>query len=114
MENTIEEINNNIEEQNKTEQTNDSPNIEMTEEEAKVASKNVSKLLDFMNQYKSPQVRLQEKIDKYKKEYDELADDNYKKAQLDTKIKRLEKKLHPDVFWDSSKKGTYKKDKEIK
>lgn len=37
----------------------------------------------------------------------------YKKNQLKSKIYKLKKKYQPNVFWDSSIKGTYKKPIEV-
>ena len=49
------------------------------------------------------------KIIKLKEKFDKETN-LYKKAQIESKIKTLEKKM----FWDSKKDGTYKKDGENK
>lgn len=88
------------------------PKVDLTEEEAKVASENVSKLIDVLDRYKSIDQRRKEKFDKIKKELDELPEGHYKKKQLSFKLLELSKKISPKVFWDSKTKGTYRKKSE--
>lgn len=88
------------------------PKVDLTEEEAKVAAENVSKLIDVLDRYKPISQRRKEKFDKIKKELDELPEGHYKKKQLSFKLLELSKKISPKVFWDSKTKGTYKKKSE--
>ena len=88
------------------------PKIDLTEEEAKVAAENVSKLIDVLDRYKPISQRRKEKFDKIKKELDELPEGHYKKKQLSFKLLELSKKISPKVFWDSKTKGTYRKNSE--
>lgn len=88
------------------------PKVDLTEEEAKVAAENVSKLIDVLNRYKPISQRRKEKFDKIKKELDELPEGHYKKKQLSFKLLELSKKISPKVFWDSKTKGTYRKKSE--
>lgn len=88
------------------------PKIDLTEEEAKVAAENVSKLIDVLDRYKPISQRRKEKFDKMKKELDELPEGHYKKKQLSFKLLELSKKISPKVFWDSKTKGTYRKNSE--
>lgn len=88
------------------------PKVDLTEEEAKVAAENVSKLIDVLDRYKPINQRRKEKFDKIKKELDELPEGHYKKKQLSFKLLELSKKISPKVFWDSKTKGTYKKNSE--
>jgi hypothetical protein len=88
------------------------PKVDLTEEEAKVAAENVSKLIDVLDRYKSIDQRRKEKFDKIKKELDELPEGHYKKKQLSFKLLELSKKISPKVFWDSKTKGTYRKKSE--
>ena len=85
------------------------PKVDLTEEEAKVAAENVSKLIDVLDRYKPISQRRKEKFDKIKKELDELPEGHYKKKQLSFKLLELSKKISPKVFWDSKTKGTYRK-----
>lgn len=89
------------------------PKVELTEEEAKIAAENVKKLMQLMDRYKSPKERQAEKLARWKEEYENMSDDNYKKKQLEMKIAQLDKKLNPTVLWDSSK-GTYIKSEQTK
>lgn len=84
------------------------PKVELTEEEAKIAAENVKQLIQLIDTYKLPRQKREEKLAKWKEEYENMSDDNYKKKQLASKIAWLERKLYPDVLWDSSK-GTYVK-----
>lgn len=88
------------------------PKVDLTEEEAKVAAENVSKLIDVLDRYKPISQRRKEKFDKIKKELDELPEGHYKKKQLSFKLLELSKKISPKVFWDSKTKGTYRKNSE--
>ena len=88
------------------------PKVDLTEEEAKVAAENVSKLIDVLDRYKPINQRRKEKFDKIKKELDELPEGHYKKKQLSFKLLELSKKISPKVFWDSKTKGTYRKKSE--
>lgn len=88
------------------------PKVDLTEEEAKVAAENVSKLIDVLDRYKPISQRRKEKFDKIKKELDELPEEHYKKKQLSFKLLELSKKISPKVFWDSKTKGTYRKKSE--
>lgn len=88
------------------------PKVDLTEEEAKVAAENVSKLIDVLDRYKPINQRRKEKFDKIKKELDELPEGHYKKKQLSFKLLELSKKISPKVFWDSKTKGTYRKNSE--
>ena len=88
------------------------PKVDLTEEEAKVAAENVSKLIDVLDRYKPISQRRKEKFDKIKKELDELPEGHYKKKQLSFKLLELSKKISPKVFWDSKTKGTYRKKSE--
>lgn len=88
------------------------PKVDLTEEEAKVAAENVSKLIDVLDRYKPISQRRKEKFDKMKKELDELPEGHYKKKQLSFKLLELSKKISPKVFWDSKTKGTYRKKSE--
>jgi hypothetical protein len=88
------------------------PKVDLTEEEAKVAAENVSKLIDVLDRYKPINQRRKEKFDKIKKELDELPEEHYKKKQLSFKLLELSKKISPKVFWDSKTKGTYRKNSE--
>lgn len=90
------------------------PKLELTEEEAKIAAENVGQILDVLNQYKSPQEKRKEKFERMKKEQEELPEGHYKKKQLAYKMLALSKKISPNVFWNSSEKGTYRKSKEEK
>src|SRR5574344_1361843 len=81
------------------------PKVDLTEEEAKVAAENVSKLIDVLDRYKPINQRRKEKFDKIKKELDELPAGHYKKKQLSFKLLELSKKISPKVFWDSKTKG---------
>ena len=85
------------------------PKVDLTEEEAKVAAENVSKLIDVLDRYKPISQRRKEKFDKIKKELDELPEGHYKKKQLSFKLLELSKKISPKVFWDSKTKGTDRK-----
>lgn len=85
------------------------PKVDLTEEEAKVAAENVSKLIDALDRYKTIDQRRREKFDKMKKELDELPEGHYKKKQLSFKLLELSKKISPKIFWDSKTKGTYRK-----
>lgn len=49
----------------------------------------------------------EKKLKKLEEQYSKAT--GYKKDQLISKINRFKNKLFPKVFWDSSKKGTYKK-----
>lgn len=88
------------------------PKVDLTEEEAKIAAENVSKLIDVLDRYKPISQRRKEKFDKIKKELDELPEGHYKKKQLSFKLLELSKKISPKVFWDSKTKGTYRKNSE--
>lgn len=88
------------------------PKVDLTEEEAKIAAENVSKLIDVLDRYKPINQRRKEKFDKIKKELDELPEGHYKKKQLSFKLLELSKKISPKVFWDSKTKGTYRKNSE--
>jgi hypothetical protein len=88
------------------------PKVDLTEEEAKVAAENVSKLIDVLDRYKPISQRRKEKFDKIKKELDELPEGHYKKKQLSFKLLELSKKISPKIFWDSKTKGTYRKNSE--
>ena len=88
------------------------PKVDLTEEEAKVAAENVSKLIDVLDRYKPISQRRKEKFDKIKKELDELPEGHYKKKQLSFKLLELSKKISPKVFRDSKTKGTYRKKSE--
>lgn len=88
------------------------PKVDLTEEEAKIAAENVSKLIDVLDRYKPINQRRKEKFDKIKKELDELPEGHYKKKQLSFKLLELSKKISPKVFWDSKAKGTYRKNSE--
>lgn len=68
------------------------PKVDLTEEEAKVAAENVSKLIDVLDRYKPINQRRKEKFDKIKKELDELPEGHYKKKQLSFKLLELSKK----------------------
>lgn len=80
--------------------------VELTEEEAKIAAENVSKIIDVLGQYKTLAERRRMRFDKMKEEFDSLPDEHYKKKQLAFKMLRLSKQMSPNVVWDSSK-GTY-------
>lgn len=86
------------------------PNLELTEEEAKIAAKNVGKLIDVLGKYKPLQERRKEKFETLKAEAESLPDGHYKKKQIAYKMLELSKLINPNVFWNSSEKGTYKKD----
>ena len=86
------------------------PKTELTEEEAKIAAKNVGKLIDVLGKYKSLQERRKEKFETLKAEAESLPDGHYKKKQIAYKMLELSKLINPNVFWNSSEKGTYKKD----
>lgn len=86
------------------------PKTELTEEEAKIAAENVSKLMGVLNKYKSLQERRKDKFEKLKAEAEKLPDGHYKKKQIAYKMLELSKLINPNVFWNSSEKGTYKKE----
>lgn len=100
----------NVEEVKEEEQK---PKTELTEEEAKEAAKNVGELLKVLDKYKSPRQRMEDKIKHYEEEKAKLPEGHYKIKQYENKIYQLDRKLHPNVVWDSSK-GTYRKSKEDK
>lgn len=52
------------------------------------------------------------KREKLKKEYRKAT--GYKKKQLYAKLAEHNRKCFPKLFWDSSKKGTYRKNKRKK
>lgn len=85
------------------------PKTELTEEEAKVAAENVTKLMGVLDKYKSLQERRKDKFEKLKAEAENLPDDSYKKKQIAYKMLELSKLINPNVFWNSSEKGTYRK-----
>lgn len=78
------------------------PKVDLTEEEAKVAAGNVTKLLQELERYKDLQTRRREKLKKLREEYEELPDDNYKKKQVWAKIQILERLAEPK--WVEKKK----------
>lgn len=63
------------------------------------------------NEIKSFRERMQDKLDKMRKQVEDESIPLYKREQLVFKIRELKGKLHPKTFWDSSKKGTYRKRK---
>lgn len=90
---------------------------ELTEEEKEVSEKAagiVEKILDNMN---NPLIRLtpeqyhQMKLEEMEKELAELPEGDYKATQLSNKIAEKRKKWFPNVIWNSSKEGTYRKPK---
>ena len=81
---------------------------ELTEEEAKIAAENVSKLVKLIDKYKSLRERKKDKFEALKAEYEALPEGHYKKKQIAIKMLNLAKEINPNVIWDSSK-GTYKK-----
>lgn len=89
------------------------PKVELTEEEAKIAAENVKQLIQLIDTYKLPRQKQEEKLARWKEEYENMSDDNYKKKQLASKISLLDRKLNPNVLWDSSK-GTYVKSEQTK
>lgn len=90
---------------------------EQTEQEKEVSEKAagiVEKILDNMN---NPLVRLTAeqyhtmKLEEMEKELAELPEGGYKATQLSNKIADKRKKWFPNVVWNSSKQGTYRKPK---
>ncbi len=106
----LEEVINEVIEEISDEES-DTPEIELTEEEAEKAAKGVSQLLRFMKMNRPLKERQQEKVEKYKLQKAELPEGHYKIAQIENKIALLEKKINPVVIWESSK-GTYVKEKQ--
>lgn len=78
------------------------PKIELTEEEAKTAAENVTRLLEALKRYQSLEARRKEKLSDLRKEYESLPDDSYKKKQVWSKIKVLERIAEPK--WVNTKK----------
>ena len=78
------------------------PKVELTEEEAKTAAKNVTRLLGVLKRYQSLEARRKEKLSNLRKEYESLPDDSYKKKQVWSKIKVLERFAEPK--WINTKK----------
>ena len=87
------------------------PKTELTDEEAKIAAGNVSKLLELMDHYAEIKQKRENKLKKYKEEIESLPEGHWKRPQLEAKATILDKKIHPTIVWDSSSKGTYKKEK---
>ena len=75
---------------------------ETTEEEAKTAAENVTRLLGVLKRYQSLEARRKEKLSNLRKEYESLPDDSYKKKQVWSKIKVLERIAEPK--WVNTKK----------
>lgn len=78
------------------------PKVELTEEEAKTAAENVTRLLGVLKRYQSLEARRKEKLSNLRKEYESLPDDSYKKKQVWSKIKVLERIAEPK--WVNTKK----------
>ena len=78
------------------------PKVELTEEEAKTAAENVTRLLEELKRYQSLEARRKEKLSNLRKEYESLPDDSYKKKQVWSKIKVLERIAEPK--WVNTKK----------
>lgn len=78
------------------------PKVELTEEEAKTAAENVTRLLEALKRYQSLEARRKEKLSDLRKEYKSLPDDSYKKKQVWSKIKVLERIAEPK--WVNTKK----------
>lgn len=78
------------------------PKVELTEEEAKTAAENVTRLLEVLKRYQSLEARRKEKLSNLRKEYESLPDDSYKKKQVWSKIKVLERIAEPK--WVNTKK----------
>ena len=76
--------------------------VELTEEEAKTAAENVTRLLEALKRYQSLEARRKEKLSNLRKEYESLPDDSYKKKQVWSKIKVLERIAEPK--WVNTKK----------
>ena len=55
------------------------PKVDLTEEEAKVAAENVSKLIDVLDRYKPISQKRKEKFAKIKEDLDKLPEGHYKK-----------------------------------
>ena len=83
---------------------------DFSEEEAKIASENVGKLLQLMDKYKPLRERRIDKFNKLKEDYEKLPENSYKRKQIAMKMLELSKKINPKTVWDSSK-GTYTKEK---
>lgn len=111
MEENIEEVVMQDEAEQFEEAQQEKPNLELTEEEAKIAAENVGKLIDVLGKYKPLQERRKEKFEKLKADADKLPDGHYKKKQIAYKMLELSKLINPNVFWNSSEKGTYRKSK---
>lgn len=90
--------------------TKEEMKTDFSEEEAKIASENVGKLLQLMDKYKPLRERRIDKFNKLKEDYEKLPEDSYKRKQIAIKMLELSKKINPKTFWDSSN-GTYKKEK---
>lgn len=78
------------------------PKVELTEEEAKIAAENVTRLLGVLKRYQGLEARRKEKLSNLRKEYESLPDDSYKKKQVWSKIKVLERIAEPK--WVNTKK----------
>ena len=78
------------------------PKVELTEEEAKTAAENVTRLLGVLKRYQSLEARRKEKLSNLRKEYESLPDDSYKQKQVWSKIKVLERIAEPK--WVNTKK----------
>ena len=102
MEENVEEVV--VQEEAETQPTEEEkkPKVELTEEEAKTAAENVTHLLQALKRYQSLDASREEKQSNLRKEYEELPDDSYKKKQVWTKIKVLERIAEPK--WVSAKK----------
>lgn len=85
--------------------------INFTEEEAMIAAENVKDILKLIDSFK-PQKR--KMIDKFYNMLDTYnkTENSYRKKQLAFKLLELSKKIGPNMKWDSTKNGTYRK-KEI-
>ena len=92
----------NVEEVVIPEEEEKKPKVELTEEEAKTAAENVTRLLEALKRYQSHEARRKEKLSNLRKEYESLPDDSYKKKQVWSKIKVLERIAEPK--WVNTKK----------
>ena len=95
---------------NGTNETKEEIKTDFSEEEAKIASENVGKLLQLMDKYKPLRERRIDKFNKLKEDYEKLPENSYKRKQIAMKMLELSKKINPKTVWDSSK-GTYTKEK---
>ena len=96
-------------EEKKEESKSSSVKTEFTEEEAKIAAENIGELLKGLESFKTVNERRVEKMKKLQALYETLPEDHWKRKSIEIEIFELGRKVNPNIVWDSSKQGTYKK-----